>query len=243
MPILVDHSYTLWSLAWDARNRAMQAGPSMFASDATVAIIIAAAAAEGFINELADVVQAEEDVNRTLAERGESARYFVLPGLSAFARAHEELEKARRSTTDKYLAASECLGQRFDRGGQPYQDFATLMRLRDVHMHLRNRDRDGPIEHPSRGEPTMTFLPPEGRIAFIRSLQQRGLTWKADDAQLGASWLTLLQTKEMAEWACGAALAIILAVLDMIPDRLGDTALMFKQDFRRHASAESSPED
>jgi hypothetical protein len=209
----------------------MQVGPEMFASDATVAIIMAAAAAEGFINELADVVQAEE---------GAPANYFVLPGLSTFTRAHEQLEKAHGRTTDKYLAASECLGRRFDRGGQPYQDFATLMRLRDVHMHLRNLDRDGPVEIPSGEEPIITILPPEGRIGFIRGLQQRGLTWKADEAQFGASWLTLLQTKEMADWACRAALNIILAVLDMIPDRLDDTSRMFKQDFRRHVGLKES---
>ena len=63
---------------------------------------------------------------------------------------------------------------------------------------------------------------------------QMGLTRECnDEANIGTSWLNLLQTAKMANWACFAALNIIRAVLDMIPNRLSDTASMFKNDFRR----------
>jgi hypothetical protein len=203
--------------------------PRDFASDATVAIILSAASAEGFINELADTVRIE-------LERPQL--YSVLPQLTMFADAHEQLENPkegpRGSTGDKYLAASEKLsGSPFTRGANPYQPFATVMRLRDLHMHLRSRDRDGLIDNGPDQEPTITISSPEGRIAFIKSLVQMGLTWQwDDDARIGASWLNLLQTAKMADWCCRASLNIIRAVLDLIPDSLSDTSRMFKRDFR-----------
>lgn len=112
-----------------------------------------------------------------------------------------------------------------------------LMRLRDMHMHLRNRDKDGPVENPSSDEPTITILPPEG---VIKALRQRGLTWQSDDPRTGVSWLSSLQTKDIAEWACHATLNAILAILDLVPDRPDDTSLMFKRDFRRHAGTTKS---
>jgi hypothetical protein len=235
MAVIIDHSFTLWSLAWDARNRAVEFAakrPGDFASDATVAIILAAAATEGFINELAETVRIEQERPKL---------YSVWPPLIFFADAHDELEnskekdKRRGSTGEKYLAAAEKLsGSAFKKGDQPYQDFATLMRLRDLHMHLRPQDRDGPIAHGPGEEPTITIIRPEGRIAFIKSLMAKGLTWKCDDdTEVGASWLNLLQTASMADWACRAALNMIRAILGMIPDGPADTARMFKQDFRR----------
>jgi hypothetical protein len=233
MPVIIDHSFTLWSLAWDARNRAVEVEakwPGDFASDATVAIILAAASTEGFINELAETVRIER-------ERPEL--FSVWPPLIDFADAHEELEnpkekdKRRGSTGEKYLAAAQKLsGTAFKKRDQPYQDLATLLRLRDLHMHLRPLDKVGPVENGPSEEPTITITRPEGRIAFIRGLMGTGLTWKCDDdAQIGTSWLNLLQTASMAEWACRAALNIIRAILGMIPDGPADTARMFKKDF------------
>jgi hypothetical protein len=226
MPILVDHSYTLWSLAWDARNRAVNIAvkhSTDFASDATVAIILAAASTEGFINELADAV-------RLQLERPDF--YSVSPQLSAFADAHDQLEDRRGSTGEKYIVAAEKLsGTPFDKGSKPYQPFATLMRLRDRHMHLRSRDNDGIIDNGPRKEPTITISRPKGDIAFIQCLMQAGLTWKGDNPEIGISWLNLLQTARMAEWACKAALDIIRAVLAMIPDGLADPASIFRHDF------------
>ena len=204
--------------------------PTDFAGDATVAIILAAASTEGFINELADAVR---------VEREQPQLYPVSPQLIAFADAHEQLEDPKKgrkgSTAGKYLDASEKLsGAKFPKGTEPYQAFAKLMRLRDLHMHLRSRDSDGAIENGSYEEPSITITSPEGRIAFIKSLMQMGLTRECnDEANIGTSWLNLLQTAKMANWACFAALNIIRAVLDMIPNRLSDTASMFKNDFRR----------
>lgn len=50
-------------------------------------------------------------MNAKLAARGESGRYRILPGLSAYLKRHEQLEETRprHCTEEKYLAASECL--------------------------------------------------------------------------------------------------------------------------------------
>jgi bifunctional non-homologous end joining protein LigD len=67
---------------------------------------------------------------------------------------------------------------------------------------------------------------------------QRSRAWPpGDDSEVGTSWLNLLQTASMADWACRAALNMIRAILDMIPDRPGDTAWVFKHDYRNRTDA------
>jgi len=46
------------------------------------------------------------------------------------------------------------------------------------------------------------------------------------------SWLNMLQTAEIAVWACDTAKNIILAILNLVPDTYpegADPVLMFKQ--------------
>jgi hypothetical protein len=53
-----------------------------------------------------------------------------------------EVERSRGSTELKYLMASLSLsGQMFDRSTQPFQDFSTLMKIRNDLMHPRPLDK------------------------------------------------------------------------------------------------------
>src|SRR5439155_18734314 len=87
--------------------------------------------------------------------------------LHAFADALQEIEESRGSLSLKYLIASQTLsGATFDKGSNPYQDFAILINLRNDLMHLKPRDsflqpENGPLE----------IQPPR----YIKGLQQRGL--------------------------------------------------------------------
>jgi hypothetical protein len=244
---ITNHSYVLWTLAWEARDRAVRVHercPGNYTSDALTAIIEAAAAIEGFLNELSDGVHVEQSINEEMAQRGEPARYRILPGLDSFAKEWDRIEAEYGRTTQKCVAALQCLsGALFDRGTELYQNLADLIRLRECLMHLRTRDVIRPMRGSTGPEATLTIGEPEGRIKFIKRLMQKGLTWQAADADIGTTWVYLLETPAMADWACRAARAMILAILNLIPDGPGDMSNMFKHDYRTRAESwiEQSP--
>lgn len=205
MPGIFVHSGVLFGTACDARDRAIaavQADSRVWPSDTIVAIVLAAAATEAFINELAETVALDKD---------HSWREFtpISPSLRAFADALQEIEEARGSLLLKYLIASQTLsGSTFNKGINPYQDFATLVNLRNDLMHLKPRDT---FIH-SEGGSTLV-QPPK----YIKNLQQRGLA-RPSEKSVSMSWLNIIQTAEMAIWSCDTAYNIILAVLEFIPD-------------------------
>jgi hypothetical protein len=228
MPGLIVHSGFLWSTACEARDRAGTAvaeNSQIWPADTIVSIILAAAATEAFINELTELVV----LGRDAAYR----RTHPISGpLRAFADALQEIEESRGSLALKYLIASQTLsGSTFDKGSNPYQDFATLINLRNDLMHLKPRD---------------TFIEPENELPviiqppkYIRDLQQRRLA-HTPPTGVNMSWLNMLQTSAMAVWACDTALSIILAVLNLIPDEstpAHDPTWMIKDLFRNKQRA------
>lgn len=202
MPGMFLNCNLLWTCANDARNRALEAvqkHPEARPRDSLVAIILAAASTEAFINELAEKVIIQRDNGSRL----------LSPQLLAFADALKEVEKAHGSLSLKYLIASLTLsGLMFPKGRNPYQDFAILVDLRNDLMHLKSSD---------------TFIHKEDRQTIveppkaIKALQQRGLARKTTDKSV-VSWVSMLQTKDMADWACDTSHKIILSDLEMIPD-------------------------
>jgi hypothetical protein len=185
MFLLSGHLLGIASEARDRAAEAVKAAPDNPTKDATVALIMAAAASEGFSNEAAALVQA--------ARRAPPDRYQLTPQLEVFADALTELEEGKGSIRLKYLMASFTLsGRTFDKGAQPYQDFGLLVNLRDYHMHLKPRDafvmKGGTLELDQPG--------------FVDALMNRGLAW-ADPpgTRIIASWLNRLQTDRMAAWA------------------------------------------
>jgi hypothetical protein len=228
MPGLFVHSGFLWKTVCEARDRAVVAvreNPQVWPADTIVAIVLAAAAAEAFINELTELVALQRDA----AYRRTNP--ISLP-LRAFADALQEIEESRGNLALKYLMASQTLsGSTFDKGSNPYQDFATLIHLRNDLMHLKPRD---------------TFLEPENGLpgiiqppGYIKALQQRALAHTPPKG-VGMSWLNMLQTAQMSAWACDTAHSIILAVLNFIPDESTpdrDPAWMLKDFFRKKQPA------
>jgi len=138
MPTLHVHSYELFLIARKAAKdaRADASRPNALTTDSIVAVVMAAAAAEGFLSELAYHV---EIMRKSLADWAPGA---VTTQLGACADAMRELE--RQPLAEKYLKASESLsGRPFDKGCAPLQDFVDLVRVRDEVMHVkpvRNED-------------------------------------------------------------------------------------------------------
>src|SRR5690242_16769809 len=104
--------HNLFGIAWEARDKAREAktDSNPFSSHATVAIIMSAAAAEGFINELAELA--------LLWSKGSGSGPFSLtPQERAFGEAYKEVEQSHGSVQLKYLIASQLLsGRMFDKG-------------------------------------------------------------------------------------------------------------------------------
>ena len=88
MCVLYVHSRHMWGIACDSRDRAIRVvaeNPDTWPSDTTVAIVMAAAATEAFINELAESVQ--------LSRGREPAT--LSSALEGFADALKEVESSR----------------------------------------------------------------------------------------------------------------------------------------------------
>jgi hypothetical protein len=184
MPQVSIHCVQLMHIAFDAaeRARADAQRPNALTLDSITAIVMASAAAEAFINELAEDIE---------LFRGGRAHFDPdTTSLDDCAAAVLKLEEARGTTEEKYLAASRALsGKAFEKGIQPFQDFAQLLDLRDAIMHLKPSDTRGP----------------KGTAA----LAQRKLTYVTDPP---LPWFDQLETPEMALWAATAARNTMLAV-------------------------------
>ena len=120
------------------------------------------------------------------------------------------IEDAQGSIGLKYHMASKILsGRTFDASKAPFQDFDTLVKLRNEVVHPRHRDRTGKGGYVEPASPA------------IRNLQQRGLTTtrgrQSGDPSGGMSWLNEIECGRTATWACQAAREIITAILTMLP--------------------------
>lgn len=188
----------LLGYARDARDRAVSAvesNPDVIPSDTSVAIIMSAAATEGFINEVSEFTYRHRDK--------------VAPKYVEFANQLKELENRHEPVKKKYLTASRLLsGKPFNEEEDPFQDFAALIDLRNAHMHLKSRDdfdfKDGKLINK---EPD-----------YVLILQSRGLFQRFESRNVRVSWMHAIQTADTAKWAVEAAQNIIDAVLDMTPD-------------------------
>jgi hypothetical protein len=196
------HSFNVWELACQARDRAKGVAvtdPDKPTVDAVAALLLAAAAIEGFINE----VVGDRDVRAIPMEVARTGGYERHVEAS---RLVEMIERSRGSTELKYLLASQVLsGRMFDRGSGPFQDVAMLFDLRNMIMHLKYVEQSVKILDGNR---VSSEMPPK-----IRALQARGL---ARRTAVG-TWFQALQTYEIAAWACETARGIMRATIAMLP--------------------------
>jgi hypothetical protein len=217
----------LLRLVTQARDRAVQAleaNKDAWPGHAIVALVLAGAAAEAFINEFAEWMAVQKAVG---GKQGKS----LPPALVGFADALAEIEASRGTTTLKYLVASLTLGGKaFDKGAQPYQDFATLMTIRNDIMHLKPREVFVE-ENGAAGRHIRDRWP-----KYITALQGRGLARPVTKGGNGI-WLNLLKTDKVACWACQAALAIIRATLDLFPDTNDDPSRPLKSSVKHNSAS------
>jgi hypothetical protein len=215
VPTLNLHARTLLHLSRKAAIAAIADASrrNALTDDAILAIVMAAAAAEAFINEFAEYV--------SLSVASSSGSDMIQPQIAACADVLQELEDSRASVTAKYLAASLVVaGKSFPKGASPFQDFKLLIDLRNAIMHV----------HPTVGNDAH-----QGQRA-TDALAQRGIAIAG--GQPGSlPWFDRLMMPSVAVWAHDSALAIIRGFLDLVPMRpYYDPLGTYRESFRMHPS-------
>jgi hypothetical protein len=189
------HCFQLFVIACEARERSigyMTTAPNAAPSDALVAVVFAAFAAEAFVNELSALLLRE-----SLA-----AYYPPEPAWAAAGAAIRDAESTRDRTSEKFTAAHRALtGSEPKQGREPYQSFDRLMKLRDWIGHTK----------PERNPDDSTTIPPELRPLFDKGLTYPRPSW------VGGSWMDLLLTDRIADWACRASLNMMRHTLTLVP--------------------------
>lgn len=204
------HSHQLLEIAREAVIRARDSAAKGHAltGDAILAIVMAAASTEAFINEF--------------AEWAPWMHSFLgledTPGaINDCAAVLEDLEEARAPVGTKYLFASRVLsGKAFNRGSAPYQDFQLLIGLRNAIMHIK---------------PAFGGNSHQGK-RLVESLGNRGIALASEGYM--PSWFDQLMTPAVATWAHAAALDMIHAFLDLVPIPPSDPLEHYRQSFRDH---------
>lgn len=161
-----------------------------------ISIVFAAAAGEAFMNEIGELAG-----QRALAPQPEEVR--------SLAHLLSEVEDARGSTNLKVLIAKLALaGKTFDKGLNPYQDFAILIELRNSLMHLK-------IDRIERVKINEIRVHHPGVIDKLRS--KNVLAQFENDRNAVASWLIRISTPAMARWSCNATVGIVKDIVESIP--------------------------
>ena len=214
---------TLYIAAADAYRRCEAAAPTprtYFQSyDPFVAVVFAAAAFEGFINDAIEAALPRPPVNHG-------------PLCTQFATIGKHLRERYAKTEEKLdLAHVVFAGKPFDRGMCPHQDWALLARLRNKLLHMRP---EGYFEY---GD-DMT----QGELVCPKVIE--GLRTKNildDSGTQCASWHPLIQTVAVARWACDVAADMVDALLGVGDMRFRELLGMLAIPFQTHRPAPCSP--
>lgn len=193
------HSYRIWKKSKEASARARAdigndtGDHGHWSFEAVIAIVLAAASVEAFINEVADSI------------RFSAGSKAVDPPFGSLGNVLDQMEEQHASTELKYLMTGVVVGAPFDPGSNPFQDFATLVWARNFLMHVKDRDQ--------WKEPLDAVWPKK-----VTALKQRGLVKGASAISPHTKWETMtsyeaIQTPEMAEWAFSTAFAMVDSTL------------------------------
>jgi len=180
-------STTLFGIAVETA-REIKAAPRVGGQRfALVSVVFSVIALESFMKGITDYAQ------------GMTAYQPSFEGSEAvlFAQVMGDAEDAHARLESKFSLAKWILaGQNVDRGGQPYQDFALLMRLRNDLVHTK------PNKLFVHGVTTNE----EAHQDLMKKFRDKNIL--ANDRDSG-SWTYLVQTKAVAEWSCKTAAHVV----------------------------------
>jgi hypothetical protein len=151
---------------------------------------------------LATIVMSCAAASAQIAEFGQDGmlRGFTFPTsvLAASRRVREEPE-GRGRVLRQYIAAADALGSPLDRGRAPLQDAGCLFTLRNAMIHT------SPLETVDERTGELTMPGP------VRWLAHRGWLAEPDerDGDAPPSWMQLIRTVAVSEWAFRSAVALM----------------------------------
>jgi len=173
--------------------------------EALVSIVLAAISLEAFINEFGGTAAIDATIKGA-------------PGwLTTLAEVLGEAENNRATITSKFqLAMLVISGKPFKRSAAPFQDFDTLVRLRNEIVHLKPFET---VQETQEGD--LVTIEPSiiKRLAGTGALGTHPLFEEAISAggAVSFNWVDHVSTKAMSRWACNTAAGIVKGLISALP--------------------------
>ena len=190
MPGMTLQAGSLFLAAREAAHR-ISASPRAGAQrEALISIVFAVISVEAFFNEAAELAN--------LMTSGVSREPEVV---LTFAQFMSTAEKSRLSLEAKILMSNWIMtGKSMNRGEQPYQDFALLLKVRNELVHFRPNEifPDSSLS---------TDAIDNSNNPVLEKLRSKQVL--ATGMQGIQSWTSWMETKAMAEWSCNSASNIV----------------------------------
>jgi hypothetical protein len=173
-----------WALAREAYVQAKAADPDMaqFTASALVSVIFAVMTLEAFMSQALYMTRSFTSLH---------------PKIDVFRTMMSELDKRETSGQLRlkyYMARWVIVGEPFDRGGAPYQDFNLLVDIRNALIHLK----------PDRTTADDQTKPDK----IVMKLQEKHLI-KDDPKERRYLWIHMISNAKVARWAINTAAEMI----------------------------------
>jgi hypothetical protein len=196
MPGAHFYSGGLLRMAYEAADRAKQTAKDNLTDDTLLAIVLAASAAEGFINDVAGTIQFVSEIPGRRTDPS-FARILRISGVLA------SLEDDKAQALSRYLCAGILLDLKdFTAGQEPIQSFRQVLQLRNAVAHPK------PVSTEANDSLSKT----------VASLAQRGLCQPIDDSKRNTmdaeTWWVVMRTPAVAFWAVHTVNRVMLSLMD-----------------------------
>lgn len=161
--------------------------------EALVSVVFAAVSLEAFLNELVELAE-------------DFASYEdPQPITCAFAELMSSLDTLHSSIELRFQMAHWLLtGGSYNTGSQPYQDFKLLFQIRNDLVHFK----PDPLTEDGQTKPIPTTL---------ERLRARNVLNDSIAPEHNRSWMHVVGTKAVAEWACNAASLVAADFVSKLP--------------------------
>jgi hypothetical protein len=193
------HYYSggLLRMAYEAAQRAKQTAKDNLTDDTLLAIVLAASAAEGLINDIADVAQVVSEF------RGRGPTDPSFERIVRISRVLASLEEDKAQVLSRYLCAGVLLDlKNFTSGQEPIQSFRQVVQLRNAIAHPK------PVSTEANDSLSKT----------VASLSRRGLCEPIDDSKRNTmdaeTWWVVMRTPAVAFWAVHTVNEVMLSFMD-----------------------------
>ena len=130
---------------------------------------------------------------------------------------HREALAGLNLSTRVLLLTRIACGQTFDQGGQPFQDFSNLVKIRNAIVHFQMQDAP---------------------LKVVDNLTQRGLAWPEKIGGTSWAWVQRISTVECMRWAINTVAEMTVALQQLIgSDMVGSLHGVSEADISRLLAA------